>query len=67
MKFPIRPILVSATVAMAATAIAAPEYPDTALYREPLRPQYHFTPAHRWIGDPCGLVYADSLFHAYSW
>lgn len=37
------------------------------LYQEPLRPQYHFTPAHRWIGDPCGLVYADSLFHAYSW
>lgn len=37
------------------------------LYKEALRPQYHFSPAHRWIGDPCGLVYADSLFHAYSW
>ncbi len=37
------------------------------LYEEPLRPQYHFSPAHRWIGDPCGLVHFDGRFHAYSW
>jgi len=36
-------------------------------YAEKWRPQYHFTPAHRWIGDPCGLVYFNSTFHAYSW
>lgn len=40
---------------------------EAGLYGERWRPQYHFTPAHRWIGDPCGLVYADSVFHAYSW
>ena len=40
---------------------------DTALYREPYRPQYHFTPAHRWIGDPCGLVKHNGKYLAYSW
>ena len=37
------------------------------LYHEQWRPQYHFTPAHRWIGDPCGLVHFNGKFHAYSW
>lgn len=41
--------------------------PETTLYNEPYRPQYHFTPRHRWIGDPCGLVKADGRFLAYSW
>ena len=40
---------------------------DTTLYREPYRPQYHFTPAHRWIGDPCGLIKKDGKYLAYSW
>lgn len=52
-------------LASASTAFAAPEADN--LYNEPLRPQYHFTPAHRWIGDPCGLVHFDGKFHAYSW
>jgi len=38
-----------------------------AAYSEKWRPQYHFTPAHRWIGDPCGLVHFNGKFHAYSW
>ncbi len=40
---------------------------DTILFREPYRPQYHFTPAHRWIGDPSGLVKKDGKYLAYSW
>lgn len=36
-------------------------------YSEKWRPQFHFTPAHRWIGDPCGLVYFNGKFHSYSW
>ncbi len=40
---------------------------DTTLYREPYRPAYHFTPAHRWIGDPCGLIKADGCYRGYSW
>lgn len=37
------------------------------LYREKYRPQYHFTPAHRWIGDPCGTLKHDGRYMAYSW
>ena len=37
------------------------------LYSEPYRPQYHFTPEHRWIGDPCGLLRYDGRYLAYSW
>ena len=40
---------------------------DTVLYHEPYRPQYHFTPAHRWIGDPCGLLKYNGEYLAYSW
>ncbi len=36
-------------------------------YSEQWRPQYHYTPAHRWIGDPCGLVHFNGKFHAYCW
>lgn len=37
------------------------------LYHEPYRPQYHFTPAHRWIGDPCGAVKHNGKYLIYSW
>lgn len=37
------------------------------LYREEYRPQYHFTPASRWIGDPCGTVIYNGKYMAYSW
>lgn len=57
-------VLLFAT-ATAAVACAAQTEDNT--YREPLRPQYHYTPAHRWIGDPCGLVRFDGKYHAYSW
>lgn len=40
---------------------------DGATYTEKWRPQYHYTPAHRWIGDPCGLVHFNGKFHAYCW
>lgn len=37
------------------------------LYREKYRPQYHYTPAHRWIGDPCGLIKYNNKYLAYCW
>ena len=37
------------------------------LYREKYRPQYHFTPAGRWIGDPCGTIKYNGRYMAYSW
>lgn len=40
-----------------------PLYPD--LYRETLRPQFHFSSRRGWLNDPNGLVFADGLYHMY--
>ncbi len=63
-------VLAAATVPAQAqiTVNDGGNYPaDSTLYHEPYRPQYHFTPAHRWIGDPCGLLKYNGRYLAYSW
>lgn len=35
------------------------------LYREALRPQFHFSSKRGWINDPNGLVYYDGEYHLY--
>jgi fructan beta-fructosidase len=40
-----------------------PLYPD--LYREALRPRFHFSSRRGWLNDPNGLVFAGGLFHMY--
>lgn len=34
-------------------------------YREPFRPQFHFTPAQNWMNDPNGMVYYDGEWHLF--
>jgi fructan beta-fructosidase len=39
------------------------------LFREPNRPQFHYTPQKNWLNDPNGLVFHDGkwhLFHQYN-
>ena len=35
------------------------------LYREALRPQFHYSPKRGWISDTNGLIYYDGEYHLY--
>jgi levanase/fructan beta-fructosidase len=34
-------------------------------YKEPYRPQFHFSPAKNWINDPIGLLHHNGTYHLY--
>ncbi|MCB0474785.1 MAG: glycoside hydrolase family 32 protein [Flavobacteriaceae bacterium] len=35
------------------------------VYREPYRPQFHFSPKSGWMNDPNGLVYNKGIYHLF--
>ena len=47
---------------MAACLLAAAQTPT---YKEPYRPQFHFSPATNWTNDPNGLVYYKGEYHLF--
>lgn len=40
---------------------------SAATYKEKYRPQYHYTPANKWMGDPSGLLKYAGKYRAYNW
>ncbi|HWY30006.1 MAG TPA: glycoside hydrolase family 32 protein, partial [Candidatus Acidoferrum sp.] len=40
---------------------------DAQTYKELYRPQFHFTPPGGWIGDPCGNVEYNNIYHLFWW
>ena len=56
-----RTLFVLGAVIGLAVAAAA----QTATYKEPYRPQFHFSPAINWTNDPNGLVYHDGEWHIF--
>src|SRR5688500_14943861 len=55
--------LLNIAVLISALCVTAPGAEPT--YREPFRPQFHFTPAKNWMNDPNGLVYYKGEYHLF--
>ena len=51
------------TIAIATTEAIAID--STLTYKEPFRPQFHFSPEKKWMNDPNGLVFYKGTYHLF--
>lgn len=59
-----KPWLAAAVVMLIAVGGPLPTRGDE-LYREPYRPQFHFSPARNWMNDPNGMVFYNGEWHLF--
>src|SRR5215208_6229868 len=58
-------VLAACAAIASATGSTAAAQTDSVTYREPYRPQFHFTPAKNWMNDPNGMVYYRGEYHLF--
>lgn len=57
----IQTILLTCTLLLSTFAASAAD----PTYREPFRPQFHFTPATNWMNDPNGMFFYEGEYHLF--
>lgn len=55
----------SAVAAWEKVAISSTYPGEESTYKEPLRPQFHYTSRRGWLNDPNGLVWKDGEWHLF--
>lgn len=53
------------SLAMALLVLMSCRSPVETLYNEKHRPQFHFSPAKKWMNDPNGMVYHKGIYHLF--
>lgn len=61
----IRTLVVLLTLELMSTDLLAQRTTTDTTYKQPFRPQYHFSSRINWLNDPNGLVYYDGEYHLF--
>jgi fructan beta-fructosidase len=51
------------TIAISSSETISPD--STTSYKEPFRPQFHFSPEKKWMNDPNGMVFYKGTYHLF--
>lgn len=52
-------------LALLVTMVIALQLQGQYTYKEPHRPQIHFSPKEKWMNDPNGMVYHKGIYHLF--